>query len=226
MQRILIMIPLASAGILQSILDTLTRLIAQYGYPGVFAAALLEVIFPPIPSEVIFPLVGFVAYSEGLGLQNAFGMAAVGALGSTVGAILIYFLSMKAGRPAILRFGKRVRIGEEELVKAERWFGKYGSAAVFTGRMVPGIREIISIPAGISRMNFLKFVSFTFCGSLLWSVALTLVGYYLGEAWSTFSEQIGSVFTIVSIAVLASILAGVGVWFVKRRKKAHPEEKQ
>src|SRR3712207_6915200 len=80
-------------------------------------------------------------------------MATVGALGSTVGAVLIYFVSAKVGRTAIMRFGKRVRVSEQEIEKAERWFEKYGSVAVFTARMIPGIREIISIPAGISRRS-------------------------------------------------------------------------
>ncbi|MGI0028617.1 MAG: DedA family protein [Nitrososphaera sp.] len=226
MLRAGLFIALASAGIFSGILDTVTTLIAEYGYPAVFAAAFLETIFPPIPSEVIFPLVGFIAYSEGLGLENAVGMATVGSLGSTAGAIVIYIISMKLGRAAILRFGRRVRIGEQELEKAERWFGKYGSVAVFTGRMVPGVREIISIPAGVSGMGFPKFVIYTFAGSLVWSVALTLTGYYLGEAWNTFSEPASSAFSIVSIAIVAAILAALGIWFVRRRNEAPAKEKQ
>jgi len=151
--RAAIVIVLASAGLLGGVIDAITGLIAEYGYPAVFAAALLEVIFPPIPSEVVFPLVGFTVQSRGLGLENAIGMAATGALGSTVGAVFIYFISMKVGRAAIVRFGRRVRVSEHEIEKAERWFVKYGPVAVFTARTVPGIREIISIPAGIVRMN-------------------------------------------------------------------------
>lgn len=217
------LIVLASAGLLSGILDTLAGLITQYGYPAVFAAAFLEVIFPPIPSEVIFPLVGFTAQSGGLGLGNAIGMAATGALGSTAGAIVIYFIAMKVGRAAIVKFGKRVRVGEQEIEKAERWFTKYGPAAVFTARMVPGIREIISIPAGIGKMNIGKFTAFTFAGSLVWCIALTLAGYYLGEAWSAFSEQASSAFTIVSIIVLAGIIAAIGVWYSKRKRAATKE---
>lgn len=220
MQSAGLIIALASAGILSGILDPITALIVEYGYPAVFAAAFLEVIFPPIPSEVIFPLVGFTVYSEGLGIENALGLAAVGALGSTVGAILIYFLSMKVGRAAILRFGKRVRVGEPELEKAERWFSKYGSVAVFTGRMIPGIRELISIPAGVGQMSFPKFVGFTFSGSLVWCIALTLAGYYLGERWSSFSDQASSAFSIASILIVGAVLAGIGVWYVRRSRKA------
>jgi membrane protein DedA with SNARE-associated domain len=218
-----IVVALASAGILSGILDAITGLIAEYGYPAVFAAAFLEVIFPPVPSEVIFPLVGFTAQNRGLGLENAIGMASVGALGSTVGAILIYFVSAKVGRMVIVRFGKRVRISEQEIEKAESWFEKYGSIAVFTARMIPGIREIISIPAGIGQMNFAKFVGYTFAGSLLWCIILTLTGYYLGEAWSKFSEQASSAFTIVTIIVIAAIITGVGFWY-SRRKRASAKQ--
>lgn len=209
---------LATAGLLGGVLDAITSMVTEYGYPAVFAAAFLEVIFPPIPSEVVFPLVGFIAQNEGLGLENAIGMAATGALGSTAGAVLIYFVSMKVGRAAIVRFGKRVRVSEREIERAEKWFAKYGPAAVFTARMVPGVRELISIPAGIGRMNLAKFVAYTFAGSLVWCIALTLAGYYLGDAWSRFSEQASSAFTIVSIIVIASIIAGVIVWYGRRRK--------
>jgi membrane protein DedA with SNARE-associated domain len=181
------------------------------------------VIFPPIPSEVIFPLVGFTAQSRGLGLENAIGMATVGALGSTAGAVLIYFISGKVGRAAIARFGKRVRIGEHDIEKAENWFEKYGPIAVFTGRMMPGVREIISIPAGIARMNFAKFVGYTFAGSVLWSIILTLAGYYLGEAWSKFSEQVSSVFTIVTLIVIAILIVGIIYWY-KARKRASAKQ--
>jgi membrane protein DedA with SNARE-associated domain len=222
--HVAIVVVLASAGILSGILDTITGLIAQYGYPAVFAAAFLEVIFPPIPSEVIFPLVGFTAQSRALGVENAIGMATMGALGSTAGATLIYFVSLKVGRAAIVRFGTRVRVSEPEIEKAEKWFEKYGSIAVFTGRMIPGIREIISIPAGIAQMNFAKFVIYTFAGSLLWCIILALTGYYLGEAWTRFSEQASSAFTIVTIVVIAGIIAGVGLWYIRRRKRASAEQ--
>lgn len=218
-----ILVALASAGIFSGILDAITGIIAEYGYPAVFAAAFLEVVFPIIPSEVIFPLVGFIAQNRGLGVENTIGMATVGALGSTAGAIVIYFVSAKVGRTAIARFGKRVRISEQEIERAERWFEKYGSIAVFTARLIPGIREIISIPAGIGQMNFIKFVGYTFAGSLLWCIILTLAGYYLGEAWSKFSEQASSAFTIVTLVVIAIIVAYAGFWYSRRKR---PSAKQ
>ena len=213
------LVAFASAGILSGIVDAISTLIGEYGYPAVFAAAFLEVIFPPIPSEVIFPLVGFIAQNRGFGLENTIGMATVGALGSTVGAVLIFYVSARVGRTAIMRFGKRVRISEQDIEKAERWFERYGSVAVFTARMIPGIREIISIPAGISRMNIAKFVGYTFAGSLLWCIILTLVGYYLGEAWTNFSDQLSSAFTIITIILIAAAAVAVaGFWYSRRRR--------
>ncbi len=215
----LLLVILASAGVLSDILDQITSLVSDYGYPAVFAAALLEVIFPPIPSEVIFPVVGFIAQSRDLGLENAIGMATVGALGSTVGAIIIYYIAKMLGRAAIIRYGRYVRVGEHELQKAERWFVKYGAIAVFSARMVPAVRELISIPAGIGGMNILKFTAYTFAGSLIWSVALTLVGFYLGEAWSQVVDQISDAFTIVGAVVVSVAILGIFLWYLKKRKK-------
>src|SRR5829696_6743181 len=190
--HVAILVAMVSAGILSGILDAITGLIVEYGYPAVFAAAFLEVIFPPIPSEVIFPLVGFIVQSRGLGIENIIGMATVGALGSTAGAVAIYFVSAKVGRAAIARFGKRVRISEQEIEKAERWFEKYGSIA--------------------------EFVGYTFVGSLLWCIILTFAGYYLGEAWSKFSEQASSADSIVTFIVIAALIAGVAFWYSKRKR--------
>jgi membrane protein DedA with SNARE-associated domain len=201
----------------------LTAWIADYGYPAVFAAALLETVFPPIPSEIVFPLAGFTAYDRQLGLENAIGMAAAGALGSTLGAIAIYYASLKAGKAAIIRYGKHVRVGTKEIEKAEKWFEKHGELAVFLGRMAPGVREIISIPAGISKMNLTKFVLFTYAGSLIWSVMLSLAGYYGGKAWSQLSESLSSILGIVGAIVVAGIIAFI---VIKRFKGHYSSERQ
>ena len=207
------------------ILDTVTSWISTYGYPGAFFAALLETIFPPIPSELIFPLIGFTAQTKGLGLDNALGMATVGALGSTVGSIAIYSVALKLGKRVFLRLGKYMKIGESELNKSEKWFEEYGSIAVFAGRMAPGIREIISIPAGISKMNLPKFILFTFAGSLIWCTSLTLVGYYIGGAWNKLVQGSG-VFNIISIVMIVGILTVLGYrYYNKRHKKSSANTK-
>jgi membrane protein DedA with SNARE-associated domain len=132
--------------------------------------------------------------------------------------VLIYFVSMKVCRAAIVRFGRRLMVSEQDVEKAEKWFAKYGPAAVFTARMISGIREIISIYAGIGRMNFTKFVANTFAGSLVWCIVLPLESYYLGEAWSEFSEQASYAFAILGLIVVAAMVAGIGVWYARRGK--------
>lgn len=154
---------LEKASIFNTVTTVVSSWITEFGYPAVFLVALLENLFPPIPSEIIFPLVGFVAFHNNLGIVHAIAMGLVGAVGSTVGAIVIYYLALRVGKPAILRFGKFVGVGGKGLLKAESWFQRYGVIAVFGGRMAPAVRELISIPAGIGRMNLIKFVSLYFC---------------------------------------------------------------
>jgi membrane protein DedA with SNARE-associated domain len=217
--------PLSSHGyykysIVSDIVNATTTLISTYGYPGVFVAALLENLFPPIPSEVIFPLAGFTANSKNLGLvEGAFGMAIMGAAGSTVGAIIIYLISRKIGRAIVLKLGKYVGLGEKELKKTETWFERHGQSAVFFGRMAPGLREIISIPAGIQKMNLFTFLVFTFAGSLVWSVSLTLVGFYIGEAWNRFYDKYSFVFDIVAGAIVIGIIAVLVFRYFKNKRK-------
>lgn len=212
----------ASLSWISNMVDTLTAWIKEYGYPALFAAALVETVIPIIPSELVFPLAGFTAYDRQLGVGHAIGMAASGALGSTVGAIAIYYASLKAGKAAIIRCGKYVRIGTKEIEKAEKWFEKHGELAVFLGRMAPGVRELISIPAGISKMNITKFIIFTFAGSLIWSIALSLAGYYGGEAWSQVSESLSSILGIIG----AIMVAGIIIFIVIKWFRGHRPERQ
>ncbi len=211
---------------LNDIVDSITSWISSAGPAGVFAATLLETIFPPIPSEVIFPLIGFTAQSKGLGFGNAIGMATIGALGSTIGAIMIYFISLKIGRPAILRVGKYVLINESKLQRAELWFEKHGAVAVFAGRLAPGIREIISIPAGLGKMNIIKFILFTFVGSLIWSISLTIVGYYFGEAWSKFAKESSEIFNIAALIIIVGVAAVIGFGYYKEHKSSSSNKRQ
>jgi membrane protein DedA with SNARE-associated domain len=190
--------------------------ISDVGFLGIFLAAFVETVFPPIPSEVIFPLAGFIAQSNGLGLEGAIGMGAAGAVGSTLGAILIYFIALKIGRPAILRVGKYMLFDETDLQKAESWFKKHGVLAVFVCRMAPGLREIISIPAGLGRMNVPKFIIFTFLGSLIWSICLTVAGFYLGAAQNKFAQQTSGIFDIVMIVIVVIVAAVIGYKYYKR----------
>ena len=207
-------------GIFGNMIEIITGWIANYGYPAVFAAALLENLFPPIPSELVFPLVGFSAQTNDLGMAGAIGMAIVGAVGSTVGAIIIYFIALKIGLPTITRIGKRYHLlSESDLKKTETWFVRHGELAVFLGRMAPGIRELISIPAGIAEMNIVRFTFFTFIGSCIWSIFLTLVGFFIGDAWIRFYGNYSQVFDIVGITLILVIIAIVAIKYYKGRQK-------
>lgn len=207
-------------GIFGNMIEIISGWIANYGYPAVFAAALLENLFPPIPSELVFPLVGFSAQTNDLGMAGAIGMAIVGAVGSTVGAIIIYFIALKIGLPTITRIGKRYHLlSESDLKKTETWFVRHGELAVFLGRMAPGIRELISIPAGIAEMNIVRFTFFTFIGSCIWSLFLTLVGFFIGDAWIRFYGNYSQVFDIVGITLILVIIAIVAIKYYKGRQK-------
>lgn len=203
---------------INDILNSVTNLILHLGYLGIFTAALIETIFPIIPSELIFPLAGYVVHSQNLGIGQAIMFGFMGSLGSTLGAIIIYFLSLKVGRVVILKIGKYILINETKLQKSEIWFQKYGKVAVLLGRLAPGIRELISVPAGLSKMNLIPFILFTFIGSFLWSLSLTMIGYYLGDAWDEFSQESSKAFHVISIIIIISITAILVYKLIKIKK--------
>jgi membrane protein DedA with SNARE-associated domain len=200
------------------IINIITSLVSSYGYLGLFIAAFAETIFPPIPSEVIFPLAGFVGFKSNFTYFETFVMAVCGAVGATIGAVLIYFISLKIGRIAIIKIGKYVFVSERKIESAEKWFEKYGIYAVFLGRMAPGVRELISVPAGIAKMPIGKFTIFTFLGSLVWSIALVFSGYFLGNSWDKLSESLSKYFPVLS-ALTIGILTGIVIFYLIRKKK-------
>jgi membrane protein DedA with SNARE-associated domain len=163
-------------------IEWVISLVSENLYPGVFFAALLETIFPPIPSEAVFPLAGYVILNQNMPIFHIIGVGITGGAGATVGAFVIYLIARKLGRFAMVKYAKKIRIKEKQIIRAEKWFSKYGDKAVLFGRMIPGIRELVSIPAGILNMRYGKFFVFTFIGSCTWSIGLTAVGYYFGVA--------------------------------------------
>ena len=170
--------------------DWITAQISNFGYAGIAFLMFLENLFPPIPSELIMPLAGFVADRGFLSLPV---VILSGTLGSVAGALLWYEVARRVGKERLKRWagkhGRWLALHPHDFDKSEDWFRRHGKSAVFIGRMVPGIRTLISVPAGFGKMPFLPFLGWTTLGSLLWCSALTVAGYLLGphydrvEAW-------------------------------------------
>ena len=167
---------------IQLFIEWVISLVTENLYLGVFFAALIETVFPPIPSEAIFPLAGYIVLKSEMSFIHIFGVGLVGGMGATLGAVVIYLIALKLGRNGLYRYLKYAKIKESRLEKADKWFEKYGDKSVLLGRLIPGIRELVSIPAGIFNMKPIKFLMFTFIGSCAWSILLTAVGYYFGVA--------------------------------------------
>ncbi len=160
----------------------ITGFLGDHLYEGIFLASLLETIVPPIPTLAVFPTAGFLASQQGIPLIGVVPMIILGAIGATIGTSSIYFIALKLGRAVLLRYLRHFRISEQKLIRVEDWFEKYGDKAVFLGRMVPVMREMISVPAGLLKMKIPKFIMYTFAGSCVWSTGTILSGYYFGEA--------------------------------------------
>ena len=167
---------------LEPLIEFVTTLIEDYLYLGVFLAAFIETIIPPIPTMAVYPIAGVIASQNGLGLPELFLLGVTGGLGASIGSIGIYFIALKLGRTALLKYLKRVKISEKKLIKAECWFQKYGDKSVLFGRMIPIFREMISIPAGLLKMKLTKFLAYTILGSCAYSITLIFIGYYFGMA--------------------------------------------
>ena len=165
-----------------SFLVWIAEFLGEHLYEGIFLAALIETIIPPITTLAIFPTAGFLASQQEISLIGVIPMIILGAIGATIGTSAIYFIALKLGRIVLLRYLKYFKISEKKLERVEIWFEKYGDKAVFFGRMIPVMREMISVLAGLLKMKIPKFVMFTFAGSCVWSTGTILSGYYFSEA--------------------------------------------
>jgi len=195
------------AEIVSFIVDT----VAAWGYFGIFAMMFLESSFFPFPSEVAMIPAGYLA---SIGKMNLFIAIAIGVAGSLAGALFNYFLALKFGRAFLIRYGRYFFITEETIDKMERFFQNHGHISTFSGRLIPAVRQYISFPAGLSRMNLKEFSLYTTLGAGLWATILALIGYFVGK-----NEQLIHQYTREITTVLIFLLA-VGIWiYIKKQKK-------
>ncbi len=192
----------------------ITGIIHGMGYVGVAWLALVENVFPPIPSELIMPLAGYLAAQ---GTMTLAGVIAAGTLGSVLGAMLLYGVGWWFGEERLKAFadrhGRWLTLSRQDVTRASDWFARHGTWAVFACRLIPGMRSLISLPAGLRRMNLPTFLLATACGSLLWTALLVYAGYALGENF----EQVGRYVGPLSDAVITGIVI-VYAWRVFRRR--------
>lgn len=201
---------------LDSTVEWVVSLMELLGAPGVGVAILLENLFPPIPSEVVLPLAGFTVTAGDLSFWSTFLWATAG---SVVGAWLLYWVGQAIGADRLRKVADWMWLVEpEDVDKALRWFDKYGPASVFFGRLIPGVRSLISIPAGIDRMNFLTFTAWTACGSAVWNALLIGLGIWLGASYDVVARYIDRYSTVVYV-ILALAAAAAIVYLIRRSVK-------
>ncbi len=189
-------------------------LILEFGYLGIFFVSFLENIIPPIPSEFVFPWAGYLA---GEGKINIFLISLSGALGSTLAALILYYLGSKFNgvktREFVNKYGKYFFISLTDLEKAEKWFEKYGPITILVFRVIPLARSAISVPAGFVKLNIFLFTFYTFTGTFIWSLVLTYLGFVLGENHTLIEKYVDQYKDFLYVL----ILIGLAVFLYKKR---------
>ena len=207
--------------------DVIAWYSAHMNYGSITALMTIESSFIPFPSEVVIPPAAFVASEAGSSLAvtgnyplDVLLIVLFGTLGAVLGAVINYMLSIWLGRPIIYKFadsrlGHLCLLSTEKVQKAETYFNEHGNISTFVGRLIPGIRQLISIPAGLSRMPFGSFLLYTFAGAFLWNAVLALLGYVANgqmELINAYSHEL-------SVAILVLVVVAIGVFVVYRRLK-------
>lgn len=195
------------SGILKIISGFIMNVISSLGYPGIVILMAIESMCIPLPSEIIMPFAGFLAFQ---GKFSLLFVALAGAIGNVIGSVLAYYLGFYGGRPFILNYGKYILITKKELEHAEKWFSKYGSSSSFFSRLLPVIRTFISLPAGIAKTNLKKFIIYTFLGAFIWSYFLAFIGFKLGQNWNSIEQYFRNFDFILLIIFIVLV-----IWFIR-----------
>lgn len=193
--------------------DWVTGIVEGSGYVGIALLMLAENVFPPIPSELIMPLAGYVAAK---GQLNVVGVVVAGSTGSLIGAIFWYWIGLRIGADRLIRWadrhGRWLTLHPDEVRKARRWFERRGGAAVFFGRMVPTVRTLISVPAGIARMPLVPFILYSALGTAVWTGALAGAGYALQSQYSRVGDWLGIVTNVVFVVIVVAYVYRVATF--------------
>jgi membrane protein DedA with SNARE-associated domain len=200
----------------ESVAAWITRIVETGGYPGIAFHTLHEKLFPPIPSELIQPVAGFLVSS---GRLSFVWVVASSTVGSVLGALALYGLGAWFGerrlRASVRRYGGWLALDEADLDQAKGWFDRHGGAAVLIGRLVPSLRSLISVPAGVTRMPLGRFVLYTTAGSSVWNAILVGGGWMLGNQW----DRVKPYLSAFEWATLVLLVGGTIWWFVGRRRQ-------
>ncbi len=186
--------------------------VESWGYAGIFVSMFLESSFFPFPSEIVMIPAGYLAFQGKMQLSAAI---ITGAAGSLLGALFNYFLALKFGRAFLLRYGKYLLLKPESLEKLERFFAKHGEISTFNGRLIPGIRQYISMPAGLARMPLGRFSFYTILGAGIWVSVLALLGYYLGAN----EERVAVYLRSATVIALVSVVGLSLFYYLRHRNK-------
>lgn len=198
----------------------ITDFMEQFGYLGIFLMIALENVFPPIPSEVILPFGGFMTTYSNLTVP---GVIAAATGGSVLGAVVLYgiglLLDVERLEKIVDRWGHILRVTKKDIHKADSWFDKYGYWTVLFCRMIPLIRSLISIPAGMSNMKFPLFLLFTTIGTLIWNIILVSVGAALGESWEDITYFM-DIYSNIAYALIGIGIIVFVIWFIRKKRRS------
>jgi len=194
--------------------DWIINLVSTFGYLGVFAAMTIESASIPLPSEVIMGIAGYLVFK---GELNLFAVALAGAIGNIVGSTIMYGIGAKGGRPVVKKYGHRVHMDEDRFNKVDTWFKKYGDKVIFFSQLLPIVRTFVSLPAGILKVNYVKFLFYTFVGAFLWCFLLAYVSSLLGDAWEKLLQLMHQVELGLIVFVGVGIVSFVIYKLYKRR---------
>jgi len=200
---------------MHALVATIVSIVNGMGYAGIAAAMFLESSFFPFPSELVLPPAGYLASQ---GKMELWIVVLLGIVGSVLGALFNYWISFRLGRPFILRFGKYVGLTARAYDRAEEAFRRHGEISTFIGRLIPGLRQYISLPAGLARMPIPRFVLFTGLGAGIWASVLALVGYVIGNNQEAIGHSLHriTIYTAVGIVLLVIVY---GFWYRRRAKR-------